>query len=152
MKRTVLLSTAFSVLLAGTAFAAEPMLGAKLGTSIDEISAALSGSGYEMTKFEREGNRIEVYAVKEDIWHGFYVDSTTGELIKVEMAARRGPSRLPGKSDDEIRAALQAEGYEVTKYERERGRIEVYAMKDGRHWELKIDARNGNIVSVEAES
>lgn len=152
MKRTVLLSTAFSVLLAGTAFAAEPMLGAKLGTTIDEISATLSGSGYEMTKFEREGNRIEVYAVKENIWHGFYVDSTTGELIKVEMAARGGPSPLPGKSDADIRASLKAEGYDVTKYERERRQIEVYAMKDNRHWELKVDPRTGNILSVEAEN
>lgn len=44
-----------------------------------------------------------------------------------------------------------ADGYRIVKYERERGRIEVYADRDGRRWELKIDPRDGRIVEVEAE-
>jgi len=151
MKRNILFPATLAITLAGAAFAVEPTLGAKLGSSVNDISAALSADGYEMTKFEKEGNRIEVYAVKGDIRHEVYIDATTGEVTKVDMASRRGPSPLPGASDDDIRTSLQADGYEVTKYERERGQIEVYATKDGRRWELKIDPRTGNILSVEAE-
>ena len=151
MKRNIILPAAVTIVLAGAAFAVEPTLGAQLGTNVDDISSALSADGYEMTKFEKEGNRIEVYAVKGDTRHEVYIDATTGEVTKVEMTARRGPSPLPGASDDEIRATLLAQGYEVTKYERERGQIEVYANKNGHRWELKIDPQTGAILSVEAE-
>lgn len=151
MKRHVLLPATLSVLLAGAAFAAEPTSGANLGTSIEDISASLSADGYEMTKYEREGNRIEVYAVRDDTRYELYVDATTGEVTQMEMAARRGPSSLPGVSDDQVRASLQALGYQVTGFERERGEIEVYATKDGRRWELKIDPRTGGILRSEAE-
>ncbi|GHC46707.1 PepSY domain-containing protein [Neogemmobacter tilapiae] len=35
---------------------------------------------------------------------------------------------------------VTAEGYEVRKVEMEDGLIEVYAVKDGKMWELKLDA------------
>jgi predicted small secreted protein len=151
MKRNFIIPAVFAIALAGPALAAEPTLGAKLGTTLQDISAALSADGYEMTKFEAEGNRIEVYAVKGDTRHEVYIDAATGKVTKVEMTARRGPSPLPGVSDDEVRASLLEQGYDVTKYERERGQIEVYANKDGSRWELKIDPRTGNILSVKAE-
>lgn len=151
MKRHVLLPATLSVLLAGAAFAVEPTLGANLGTSIEAISAALSEDGYQLTKYEREGNRIEVYAVSDDTRYELYVDATSGEVTRLEASARRGPSRLPGLGDDQIRASLEALGYEVTGFEREGGEIEVYAMKDGRRWELNIDPRTGGILRVEAE-
>lgn len=151
MKRRVLLPATLAVLMAGAAFAVQPAPGANLGRSIEDISAALSADGYEMTKYEREGNRIEVYAVKGNARHELYVDATTGEVTKIETAARRSPSSLPGVSDDQIRTSLQALGYEVTGFERERGEIEVYATKDGHRWELKIDPRTGGILRSEAE-
>jgi len=151
MKRHILIPATLSVLLAGAAFAVEPALGTNLGTSIEDISGALSADGYEMTKFEREGNRIEVYAVKGDARHELYVDANTGEVTKLETTARRGPSPLPGVSDDQIRTSLQALGYEVTGFEREQGEIEVYATKDGRRWELKIDPLTGAILRSEVE-
>ncbi|GGH38358.1 Peptidase propeptide and YPEB domain-containing protein [Cribrihabitans marinus] len=151
MKRHLIIPATLSTLLAGAAFAVEPMPGANLGTSIEDISAALSEDGYELTKYEREGNRIEVYAVKGDARYELYVDPTSGEVTRLETKARRGPSPLPGFSDDQIRASLQALGYEVTGFERERGKIEVYATKDGRRWELKIDPRTGGILKSEAE-
>lgn len=147
----VLLPATLSVLLTGTASALEPSLGANLGTSVEDISTALSAEGYEMTKYELDGNRIEVYAVKGGARREIYVDATTGEVTKTETTARRGPSSLPGVSDDQIRTSLEALGYEVTGFERERGEIEVYAMKDGRRWELKIDPRTGGILRSEAE-
>lgn len=151
MKRYIILPAALTMTLAGAAFAVEPTLGAKLGTTIDDISTAIAADGYEMTKYEKEGNRIEIYAIKDGTRHEVDVDATTGEVIKVEMSARRGPAPLPGKSDEAIRTLLKDQGYDVTEYERERGEVEVYANKDGRRWELKINPQTGNIMSVEAE-
>lgn len=151
MKRHVLWPATLSVLLAGAAVAAEPTPGNNLGTGIAEISSTLSADGYEMTKYERDGPRIEVYAVKGDARYEFYVDAATGEVTAIETTARPGPSPLPGVSNDQIRASLHALGYEVTGFERARGEIEVYALKDGRRWELKIDPRTGGILRTEAE-
>lgn len=151
MQRHLIIPATLSLLLAGVAFAVEPMLGANLGTSIADISEALSEDGYELTSFEREGNRIEVYAIRDNARYELYVDATSGEVTGLETTARRGPSPLPGVSDDQIRASLQALGYEVTGFEREGGEIEVYAMKDGRRWELNIDPRTGGILRIEAE-
>lgn len=150
MKRHVLLPATFSLLMTGVAFAVEPTLGANLGTSIEDISAALAADGYEMTKYEKEGNRIEIYAVKGGARHELYVDATSGEVTKTETVARRGPSALPGVSDDQIRASLGALGYDATGFERQRGEIEVYATIDGQRWELKIDPRTGGILESEA--
>ncbi|MWB77307.1 PepSY domain-containing protein [Pseudooceanicola sp. 216_PA32_1] len=45
--------------------------------------------------------------------------------------------------DDQTRAALTerftAEGYDVRKIEMEDGEIEVYALKDGKRYELRLD-------------
>lgn len=60
MKRHILLLSTLSVLLAGAAYAVEPSPGANLDTSIEDVSAALSADWYEMTKYERDGNRAEV--------------------------------------------------------------------------------------------
>jgi hypothetical protein len=54
--------TAFAALAAGVAFAAAPEVGQRLGVTLAEIGDALAAEGYEMPYFEREGNRIEVYA------------------------------------------------------------------------------------------
>ena len=84
MKRHVLLPTMLSVLLAGAAFAVEPSLGANLGTSIEDISAALSADGYEMTKYEQEGTRIEVYAMKDGRRWELKIDPRTGGIVRSE--------------------------------------------------------------------
>lgn len=151
MKRKLLIPAALSALMASAAFAAQPTLGTRLGTTIDDISAALFADGYEITKFEKEGNRIEVYAVKGDTRHEVYVDAITGKVTRTDTRDRRGPTPRPGASDADIRAALRADGYAITKYERERGQIEVYAMKEGRLWELKIEPMTGRTVNIEAK-
>ena len=53
--------------------------------------------------------------------------------------------------DSKIRSNLSAQGYKIVKYEREHGKIEVYAIKDGRRWELKIDPRTGKVLRIESE-
>jgi hypothetical protein len=64
MYHNVILPAVISVLLAAPAVAIEPTLGARLGTSMVDISAALSADGYEMTSFAQAGDWIEIQAVK----------------------------------------------------------------------------------------
>lgn len=152
MLRTMLLTGVAAAIVAGSAFAVEPAPGAKLGATAAEIGAALAADGYDTTRYEREGARIEVRAIKGDRRIEMYVDPATGEVVELESRLRRGPDPRPGADDEQIRASLAAQGYEVTKYERERGEIEVYVSKDGRRYELKIDPRSGEILKVEDES
>lgn len=150
MKSTILWAAA-ATLLTGAAVAVEPTPGAKLGTTVQDVSAALSEDGYEMTSYEREESRIEIYAANGNLRHEIYVDAGTGEVTVVETAARRGPWPLPGPSEQDIRAALAEQGYEVVGFERERREFEVYAVKDGRRFELKLDPRTGDTLRVEAQ-
>jgi predicted small secreted protein len=152
MLRTSLLIGTIAVLTIGTAYAVEPVPGARLGTTATEISTALGADGYDMTRYEKRADGITVWAIKEDRRIDLTVDATSGEVIAMGSRLRRGPDPRPGTGDDQIRASLAAQGYEVTKYERERGKIEVYASKDGRRYELKLDPRTGEILKIEDES
>lgn len=104
---------AAALLAAPAALAVEPVAGARLGTEPGEISAALAGSGYAMTTFERERARIEVTATREDRRVGAYLDPESGTVSRVETRTRRGPRPLPGAEDAEIRARLEADGYRI---------------------------------------
>jgi hypothetical protein len=42
-------------------------------------------------------------------------------------------------TQDKVRAELTAQGYDVRKIQREDGMIEVYAVKDGKTYELYLD-------------
>lgn len=48
-----------------------------------------------------------------------------------------------------IEKALAEDGYALGKFEREHGRIEVYATRDGRRLEIKIDPATGQVIRVE---
>lgn len=56
-----------------------------------------------------------------------------------------------GKTVGEITASLTAQGYEVRKIEPEDGRLEAYALKDGKRYEVYVDAATGVVTKVEAE-
>lgn len=47
--------------------------------------------------------------------------------------------RLKPETAAEIRSRLSAEGYDVRKIEAEDGQIEVYAVRDGKRYELYLD-------------
>ena len=151
MTRGPLVPALLGLLVAATAVAAEPEKGARLGTTLDEISAALAADGYALTGFERDDGRLGLTIVREDRRIEAHVDPATGEVTRVESRTRGGPWPLPGVDDAELRARLAAEGYEIVKYERERGGVEVGAMRDGRRWELRIDPRDGRVVTVEED-
>lgn len=56
-----------------------------------------------------------------------------------------------GTSTDTIQTALAAKGLEMRKYEREGGRIEIYAADAARVWEVKLDATTGAVTAIEIE-
>lgn len=151
MTRILLVPAMTAALFALPAVAMEPEKGARLGTTLDEISGALAADGYALTEFERDNGRLELIIIKEDRRIEAYVDAATGEVTRVESRSRGGPWPLPGVNDAELRARLASEGYEIVKYERERGEIEVKAMREGRRWELEIDPRDGRTVKVEED-
>ncbi|HKK34951.1 MAG TPA: PepSY domain-containing protein [Paracoccaceae bacterium] len=66
-------------------------------------------------------------------------------------AADAAPGVTLGVTAGEIADALAAEGWEMTRYERESGRIEVHAEKDGRLGEIEADAATGGIRRIEEE-
>ena len=81
--KTLALSLA-AALAAGTALAANLAPGVKLGTSAQEISSALAAQGYEVLKYEREDDEIEVYVRKDGRLLELEIDPTTGQILEVE--------------------------------------------------------------------
>lgn len=56
-----------------------------------------------------------------------------------------------GHDQAEVRHALTVEGYDVRKIETENGEIEAYALKDGRKFEVHVDAATGAVTKIKAE-
>lgn len=73
-----------AALAAGTALAANLAPGVKLGTSAQEISSALAAQGYEVLKYEREDDEIEVYVRKDGQRFELEIDPNTGQILEVE--------------------------------------------------------------------
>ncbi|MGF1562876.1 MAG: PepSY domain-containing protein [Geminicoccaceae bacterium] len=84
MKARVIAGAAGLIVLGGVAFAAEPEIGSKLGTTYDEVAAALGENGYRIHEFEREGSVIEIEAARENERREFKLDARTGEIIRIE--------------------------------------------------------------------
>ena len=56
-----------------------------------------------------------------------------------------------GKTESEITASLTTKGYEVRKIEDEDGRLEAYALKDGKKFEVYVDVTTGTVIKVKFE-
>lgn len=64
--RTLIAATLLSTAAISTpALAVEPVMGAILGTTADQIAAALAEDGYKIAKYENEHGKIEVKVVKD---------------------------------------------------------------------------------------
>lgn len=149
--RRIAFAALSAALLAGPVAAAEPTLGTVLGTDAAAISAALAADGWEMVRYERETGRIEVYAVRDDVRVEAKLDAATGAVVETESRARGGRGPVDPAVDDAVRARLTADGYDIRKMERGRGRIEIDADRDGARWEIRADARTGEILKIERE-
>ncbi len=53
-----------------------------------------------------------------------------------------------GRDDAQIRATLTGQGYDVRKTETEDGKIEIYAVKEGRKLEIYVDPTTGAVTKV----
>lgn len=53
-----------------------------------------------------------------------------------------------GHDDAQIRATLTGQGYEVRKTDTEDGKIEVYAVKEGKKLEIYVDPTTGAVTKV----
>jgi hypothetical protein len=56
-----------------------------------------------------------------------------------------------GTTEEGIRTALTAQGYEITQFETEDGEIEVDALFEGQMLELEISPDTGLVIEIEAE-
>ena len=72
-------------------------------------------------------------------------------LIPVAAMANFAVGDTLGTDLDEIRAQMEAQGYNVLEIELEDGEIEVEYEVDGAEFELEIDAASGEILEIEAE-
>ncbi|MFX4222725.1 MAG: PepSY domain-containing protein [Thalassobaculum sp.] len=84
MVRPAILALAAS-LLATAAFAADLTLGTVLGTTPDQINAALADAGYTVRKHEREHGYIEVKASREGRRYEIKIDGQTGAITAIEL-------------------------------------------------------------------
>ncbi|MDT8342845.1 MAG: PepSY domain-containing protein [Thermohalobaculum sp.] len=50
-----------------------------------------------------------------------------------------------------VTEVVTAQGYEVRKLDREDGMVEVYALKDGKRFELYVNPETGEIVKTKAD-
>ena len=56
-----------------------------------------------------------------------------------------------GADEAEARAALVAAGYDVKAAEMEDGKLEFEAVKDGKEFEIYVDAMTGKVLEIELE-
>lgn len=56
-----------------------------------------------------------------------------------------------GKTADEITASLTAQGYKVRKVKSEDGKLEAYALKDDKLYEVYVDPATGMVSKVDEE-
>jgi|GEM_PF-3662347 len=83
LARTGLLSSAVIVASGAAAFA-QIQAGDMIGTSVSDIARALETNGYDIREIEVKNNRIDADVTLNGIKLEIKVDSTSGEVIKVE--------------------------------------------------------------------
>lgn len=73
------------IVLATPALAEDLTMDSVLGTTLDEVKAALTDMGYEVRKGEMEDGKIEVYFVRDGKMGEVYVDPQTGAVTKLDL-------------------------------------------------------------------
>ena len=86
---------------------------------------------------------------------GLFAGTVLAAALALPLSFAAASSELDGamvgKSADEIKATLTAQGYEVRKIETEDGKLEAYAMKDGKKFEIYVDPTSGTVTEVKAQ-
>ena len=135
---------------ATTAAAVAPEKGAVLGTDAVAIGTALAEDGFELIRYKRAPALIQIAARKDGRKHVILISPRDGTVISHKSAAPVASPVSPVLPEN-IEQRLAAEGYDLRRVKTEGFEIEVYAMRDGQLWELKLDPATGDILHIEAE-
>ncbi len=86
LKRSSISGLTAAIILggAGAAFAAVS-LGDQLGTSEEEVRAALTTKGYTVTEFEIEEGELEVEVILDGQEMEIVIDTTSGLVLELEL-------------------------------------------------------------------
>ena len=82
--RSLVAATMLTAVMATPALAVEPVMGAVLGTTAEQISSALAENGYKIVEYEHEHGRIEVKVVKDGRRQELKIDPTSGAIVAME--------------------------------------------------------------------
>ncbi|MCR9176331.1 MAG: PepSY domain-containing protein [Alphaproteobacteria bacterium] len=82
--RSLVASTLLAAAIATPALAVEPVMGAVLGTTAEQISSALAENGYKIVEYEHEHGRIEVKVIRDGRRQELKIDPTSGAIVAME--------------------------------------------------------------------
>ena len=71
--------------------------------------------------------------------------------IGIAVAASDLIGSSAGLNPEAVTASLSAQGYEVSKVKPDDGGLEAYAIKDGKIYEIQVDATSGTITKIEEQ-
>ncbi|SFD02131.1 PepSY domain-containing protein [Tropicimonas isoalkanivorans] len=157
---------AFALALGGTsALAQAPEPGTLVGHSLADVSAALEAEGYSLSDILKRQSVLRVTALRDGERHEFRIAMNSGKVLSHKVLPLRTtassvaprpvrthpPAVAPDSQEVSLKDMLAREGYDLLRSEREGGTIEAYARRDGRVWELHIDAASGRILNADVE-
>lgn len=67
------------------------------------------------------------------------------------LASQISTDTVLGATPDEVQANLKQMGYDIRKWEMEDGLIEVYAVMDGKRYEIYVDANTGRVARLKVK-
>lgn len=79
------LALAAAGVLPATAAATEVKVGDVLGTSVEDVRAALASRGYTVTEIEREDDEIEAEVKQAGVELEIEIDPATGAITEIEQ-------------------------------------------------------------------
>lgn len=123
----------------------------------DEVHSKLHDVGYQRVYSVRQQDGVYfARGEREGRAYDITVDAATGRIISssdVGAAPRRsrsGEAGPGGMGEDQVRNALQREGYgNVSDLHREGGMYTGRAQRDGQTYNVRVDARTGRIIGSE---
>ncbi len=119
---------------------------------LEEIAESLEKSGYVIVEAEMDDGRWEVDVQKGDESYELHIDPLTGKTISKHRDDNRPASIGQAIRLTKLLKDVSALGYRpIVSAEFKRGQWEVEAYKDRAKRELKIEAKNGKIVSDRAD-
>ncbi len=119
---------------------------------LEEIAESLEKSGYLIVEAEMDDGRWEVEVQQGNDSYELHIDPLTGKTISKHRDDNRPASIGQAIRLTKLLKNVSEQGYRpIVSAEFKRGRWEVEAYKDRTKRELKIEAKNGKILSDRAD-